>query len=115
MDDEGLPTNHASGGKPDIVCHDTNTHAITEVSLLCGRAQLASELIPIARHLADEKKQHQQQHNFALFIAPKIHEDCQRYARFVKHDEDLEICNLDIQHFIRGLQNTTNIAELLHV
>ncbi|WP_430734405.1 AlwI family type II restriction endonuclease [Helicobacter suis] len=77
VDDEGLPINHASGGKPDIVCSDSNTHVITEVSLQCGRAQLAGELIPIARHLADEMKQHQQKYNFALFIAPKIHEDCQ--------------------------------------
>ncbi|BCZ20050.1 AlwI family type II restriction endonuclease (plasmid) [Helicobacter sp. NHP19-012] len=114
VDDEGLPTSHASGGKPDILCYDPSTHAIAEVSLLCGRAQLANELIPIARHLADEKTQHPSKHNFALFIAPKIHEDCQRYARFVKHDENLEICNLDIKGFIKGLQNTIHIAELLH-
>ncbi|WP_233424215.1 AlwI family type II restriction endonuclease [Helicobacter suis] len=115
VDDEGLPTSHASGGKPDIICDDSSSHAITEVSLLCGRAQLSNELIPIARHLDEESKQHKDKHNFALFIAPTIHGDCQRYARFAKQDENLEICNLDINSFIKKLKNTTHIAELLYV
>ncbi|WP_240329634.1 AlwI family type II restriction endonuclease [Helicobacter suis] len=115
VDDEGLPTSHASGGKPDIICDDSSSHAITEVSLLCGRVQLSSELIPIARYLDEENKQHKDKHNFALFIAPIIHDDCQRYVKFVKQDEDLEICSLDIDSFIKRLKNTTHIAELLHV
>ena len=57
IDDEGLPTNTASGGKADIVCFDKEYQSLVEVTLMCGRQdQVNNEIVPIRRHLLEEKK-----------------------------------------------------------
>lgn len=103
VDDEGLPKCHASGNLPDIVCENLEHKSIVEVSLLCGAKQTTSEILPIARHL----KALESQNKFAIFIAPKIHEDSKRYARLIKLDENLEIKNYEILNFIKDLKDKT--------
>ncbi|MGX2972452.1 AlwI family type II restriction endonuclease [Helicobacter sp. T3_23-1059] len=112
IDDEGLPRNHASGNQPDIICIDKNSQSIVEVSLICGRAQTHSELLPIARHLKEMIAQTQDDTNFALFIAPKIFEDTKRYARLLKLDENLDIRNLSITEFITNLKTCESINQI---
>ncbi|RDU59427.1 AlwI family type II restriction endonuclease [Helicobacter marmotae] len=113
IDDEGLPKSHASGNQADIVCKDTKGWAIVEVSLICGRAQVNNELIPITRHLNEmiqTKKIDNMQEikSFALFIAPKIFEDSKRYVKFLAYDEGLDIRNFDILTFIQALEKINN-------
>ncbi|RDU61283.1 AlwI family type II restriction endonuclease [Helicobacter sp. MIT 14-3879] len=107
IDDEGLPKCHASGNKPDILCEDKESKSIIEVSLICGRAQVNNELLPIARHLKEIIESSIDSNVslfFALFIAPKIFEDSKRYVKFIKYDENLDIINFDILEFINQLK-----------
>ena len=115
IDDEGLPTSHASGNMPDIICDDEKSHSLTEVSLICGRAQVNNELLPISRHLKDEMSKNIDKQNFAIFVAPKIFDDSKRYVKFIKYDENLDIINLDIENFIIKLQKRSEILDLLNV
>ncbi|TLD87238.1 AlwI family type II restriction endonuclease [Helicobacter sp. MIT 05-5294] len=104
IDDEGLPKCHASGNQRDIICKDSKSQSIIEVSLICGRGQVNNELLPITRHLKNliESNQNQASQSlyFALFIAPKIFEDSKVYVEFIKFKEGLEIRNFDILEFI---------------
>lgn len=108
IDDEGLPKCFASGNQPDIACKDNLNQSIVEVSLICGRGQVNSELLPITRHLKEmiesSKDSSLNLSSFALFIAPKIFEDSKRYVKFIKFDERLDIRNLDILDFIKRLK-----------
>lgn len=115
IDDEGLPTNHASGNKPDIICYDKETCAITEVSLICGRAQINNELLPITRHLKEQKESEEQKENFAIFVAPRIFDDSKRYIKFIKFDENLDIINCDIKEFCDILSHAKDLADFLNV
>lgn len=112
IDDEGLPRNHASGNQPDIVCVDKQSKSIVEVSLICGRAQVNNELLPIARHLKELCQTSKHKMNFAIFIAPKIFEDTKRYVRFIRADEHLDIRNFTIIEFIDKLKYSLNLSEL---
>lgn len=112
IDDEGLPRNHASGNQPDIICIDEASESIVEVSLICGRAQVNNEMLPISRHLKELIKGSKQSENFAVFIAPKIFEDTRRYAEFIKFKENLEIKNLSIIDFITALKVCEKISQI---
>ncbi|RAZ52106.1 AlwI family type II restriction endonuclease [Campylobacter hyointestinalis] len=109
IDDEGLPTSHAVGNEADIYCVDLATKAIIEVSLMNGKAQIINEMLPITRHLKDRGD------DFAIFVAPKIFEDCKRYAKFIKFNENLEIINYDIDEFIMILSGIDNLKGLKNV
>lgn len=115
IDDEGLPRNHASGNQPDIFCVEQESQSIVEVSLICGRAQVNNELLPITRHLSEMIKQSKHNINFALFIAPKIFEDSKRYVEFIKFKENLDIKNLDIAHFIAQLKQCKKITQIKQI
>ena len=112
IDDEGLPTRHASGNQADIICLDKQTKSIVELSLICGRAQLHNELIPITRHLKDMIKTSSSIQNFALFVAPVIFEDSKTYVNFIKFKENLDIINYDITNFVKKLQEVDDLAGL---
>ncbi|MBD5165237.1 AlwI family type II restriction endonuclease [Helicobacter sp.] len=106
IDDEGLPKCHASGNQPDIVCKDFQSQSIVEVSLICGRGQVHSELLPITRHLKSliESNKGETLTHFAIFIAPKIFEDSKVYVEFIKFKDGLDIRNFDILEFIHQLK-----------
>lgn len=113
VDDEGLPTNTASGGKADIVCYDKIYQSLVEVTLMCGRqAQVNNEIVPIRRHLIGEKKNIA--NTFSVFIAPVIHEDTKQMAEWYKFKENLDIITYDIANFINRIQKIDCIEEMLH-
>ena len=112
VDDEGLPTNTASGGKADIVCSDKEYQSLIEVTLMCGRQeQVHNEIIPIRRHLVEEKKN--QEKTFSVLVAPIIHEDTKQIAEWYKFKEDLDIVPYDIERFLKKIKRENKIASLL--
>lgn len=112
IDDEGLPRNYASGNQADIICIDEKSQSIVEVSLICGRAQLNNELLPITRHLKEMIQYSHSKNNFAIFVAPKIFEDSNRYVKFIKYDENLDIKNFNITEFVLKLKQCQTIADI---
>lgn len=116
IDDEGLPKSHASGNQPDILCKDSKTQSIVEVSLICGRGQVNNELLPITRHLKEliqSNKEVSSLSHFAIFIAPKIFEDSKIYVDFIAYKENLLIKNFDITEFITMLKKSQTISAVV--
>ena len=112
IDDEGLPTNTASGGKADIVCFDKVYQSLVEVTLMCGRQdQVNNEIVPIRRHLLEEKKN--QENTFSVFVAPTIHEDTKQIAEWYKFKEDLDIVPYAIDEFVDKIQEADCISKLM--
>jgi hypothetical protein len=112
IDDEGLPTNTASGGKADIVCFDKEYQSLVEVTLMCGRQdQVNNEIVPIRRHLLEEKKKHEK--TFSVFIAPVIHEDTKQMAEWYKFKEDLDIVTYGVDEFVKRIQGIQCITGLI--
>lgn len=101
IDDEGLPSSHAPGNNPDIECLkiQDNSAVLIEVTLLNGTAQFKNEGFSIPRHL-DEYKKTKRNNSFALFIAPQIFKDTQRYFKFILDDENLDVRAFDIKQFV---------------
>jgi hypothetical protein len=97
-DDQGVPISTAPGGKVDIEVYRTGDEVLLlEVTMITGRAQVTTEMVPISRHYAEF------QSKYSLvsmkFVAPRIHDDAARYARFIKHDEQMDIETLSIEEF----------------
>ncbi len=112
IDDEGMPTNTASGGKADIVCIDEEYQGLVEVTLMCGRQdQVNNEIVPIRRHLLEEKKN--QEKTFSVFIAPVIHEDTKQIAEWYKYKDNLDIVTYAIDEFIGKIKEENKISSLL--
>lgn len=113
IDDEGLPTNTASGGKADIVCFDKEYQSLVEVTLMCGRqAQVNNEIVPIRRHLLEEKENYKK--TFSVFIAPTIHEDTKQIAEWYKFKEDLDIVTYAVDEFVEKIKCEEKISCLLN-
>lgn len=113
IDDEGLPTNTALGGNADIVCFDKVCQSLVEVTLMCGRQeQVNNEIIPIRRHLLEEKKNIED--TFSVFIAPVIHEDTKQAAEWYKFKENLDIITYNIEEFVTKIQEIDKISEMLN-
>lgn len=112
IDDEGLPTNTALGGKADIVCFDKEYQSLIEVTLMCGRQdQVNNEIVPIRRHLIEEKKNYEK--TFSVFVAPIIHEDTKQMAEWYKFKENLDIVTYNIDKFVDEIKQKDKISELL--
>lgn len=111
IDDEGLPTNTASGGNADIVCADKEWKSLVEVTLMCGRQdQLINEIVPIRRHLKEEKEN--RENTFSVFLAPVIHEDTKQMTEWYKFKEDLDIITFNADAFIEKLKKIKRLSEL---
>lgn len=72
---------------------------LIEVTLLNGTAQYKNEGFSVSRHL-DEYKKTKTNNSFALFIAPQIFKDTERYFKFIRHDENLDVRPIDIKQFV---------------
>lgn len=113
VDDEGLPTFTASGGRADIECSDTDCDSYFEVTLMCGRSdQVNNEIIPISRHLREAKKQKRNE-SFSVFIAPVIHPDTKEAVEWQKLKNGVDILPLSINEFVSVLSSTTKPSNLL--
>lgn len=86
IDDEGLPTSTASGGKADIECYQSDDYALVEVTLMTGAAnQTEHEMTSIEDHLI-EATENTNYFTFALFVAPILQQRALRYMNFANHD-----------------------------
>ena len=111
IDDEGIPTSTASGGMGDIECEDEKKELI-EVTLIQGRNQVTTEMLPISRHL-DELGRTTEKECAAVFLAPTIHPDAARYTKWILDTENLKIISLDIEKFIYEASNNSTLSELV--
>lgn len=112
IDDEGLPTNTAAGGKADILCFDNKFRSLIEVTLMRGKQeQVTNEIVPIRRHLKEELEKHE--NTFSVFIAPIIHEDAREMAMWYKHKDNLDIMAYAMEEFIMKIKNESELAGLL--
>lgn len=101
-DDEGLPSSHAIGGKPDIECEELRKYILVEVTMLTGTQQNIREMPSISRHLKDRIDL--KQDAISLFIAPIIFDDSLRFSKFIKHDEGLKIYPFSIKEFLSHIE-----------
>ena len=112
IDDEGLPTSTAGGNIGDIICHEGSFGSDIGVSLMCGRSdQVNNEIVPIRRHLIEMKKNNNK--SYAIFIAPKIHEDTIQVAWLYKVKEDLDILTYNLLEFINKISKIEKMHYLL--
>lgn len=112
IDDEGLPTSTAVGGKADIVCHDNKCQSLIEVTLMCGRnEQVNNEIVPIRRHLIEEKKVNE--NTFSVFVAPKIHEDALEMTEWYKYKDNIDIVAYTVTDFVEKIEKEPEILKLL--
>ena len=65
----------APANQPDIECYYDSFSSICEVTMLTGRDQWHNEGQPVMRHFRDFEKNSEQDDNYCLFVAPKIHRD----------------------------------------
>lgn len=113
IDDEGLPTNFASGGQADIICKCSDFDTLFEVTLLNGVNQNIREMPSITRHLREyntnEKKA------FSVLVAPQIHNDTLEYSQFIKNKDNLDIIPLTIHDYLSSLQLNNSIKDYLNL
>ena len=79
---------------------------------MCGRQdQVNNEIIPIRRHLLEEKKR--KENTFSVFVAPVIHEDTKQIAEWYKFKENLDIAVYSIGEFVEKIKQEDKIKTLL--
>ncbi len=106
-DDEGLPSSHAIGGKPDIECEELKKYILIEVTMLTGTQQNIREMPSISRHLKERIEL--EQDAISLFLAPIIFDDSLRFSKFIRHDEGLRIYTFSIKEFLDNLESKENL------
>lgn len=111
VDDEGLPTCCAQGNNPDIICDETGTHSIVEVTLLKGVQQHIRESLSVHRHLETEIEK-VGKYSYALFLSLKTHIDTYRYFSYVNYANKLDIKTLDIVDFIKLLETNPTLKDV---
>lgn len=111
IDDEGIPTSTASGGMGDIECED-DERELVEVTLIQGRNQVTTEMLPISRHL-EELGRTTEKDCAAIFLAPTIHPDAARYTKWILDTENLRIVSLDIEGFIAETSTKPSLSKVV--
>ncbi len=111
IDDEGIPTSTASGGMGDIECEDDKKELV-EVTLIQGRNQVTTEMLPISRHLEELNKTTEKE-CAAIFLAPTIHPDAARYTKWILDTENLKIVSLDIEGFITETSTKQSLSNVV--
>jgi len=113
IDDDGEPTNHSPGNKPDIECRYMTFKAICEVTLNTTKIQWVQEGQLVMRHLRDFEIQYPGDEIFCIFIAPQIHNDT--YSQFwisVKYEYNgfpQKIVPLTTEQFASLLETLSNL------
>lgn len=120
IDDEGLPTSTASGGKADIECYQKDTAALVEVTLMIGAAnQTEHEMTSIEDHLIETAKS-TNNYVFALFVAPVLQPRAIRYMNFANQDSLAQFDNcggisaIKIDEMVSRFIESQNLRDLLH-
>lgn len=113
VDDEGLPTFTASGGKADIECFDDDCIPLVEVTLMCARNQAINEIPAITRHLQETAEKYPHTTVFSVFVAPSIHTDTTFMIGFSKYQYNADIVAFTVEEFINQIRTKNKIIELL--
>lgn len=110
MDDTGLPTSTAGGGKGDIECIEQHHGILVEVTMLEGSTQRIVEIIPIERHLVSFKEKYTEDSQ-CIFVAPSIYCDSQREIAWIKFDSNGKnvIRPYKIDDFVNFLENSRRL------
>lgn len=87
FDDNGQPIMTAPGNTADIVCDYGDFYLAVEVTMQSGQRQYEMEGEPVARHLANIKKEYNKS-SYCFFIAPTINKSC------IAHFYTLHIANI---------------------
>ncbi|ALD66653.1 AlwI family type II restriction endonuclease [Spiroplasma cantharicola] len=113
-DDEGIPFNHATGNRPDIVFLSDLINFPIEVTLISGSADLtARELFPIVRHLKDDEMFNK--HKLVLLIAPNFYEDNFLARAFLEDDKKIKMKFLKIENVVSALLNMKTPNEVINL
>ena len=112
VDDEGLPTFTASGGKADIECFDDSSNPLVEVTLMTSKGQAANEIPAITRHLTEAISKYPNKRVFSVFIAPMIHTDTKYMIDFSKYKYDVDILAFNILEFIKVINNKNRLIDI---
>ena len=114
VDDEGLPTFTASGGKADIECFDDSSNPLVEVTLMTSKGQAANEIPAITRHLTEAINKYPNKRVFSVFIAPVIHTDTKYMIDFSKYRYDVDILAFNIPEFINEVKDKNTFADFIN-
>ena len=113
IDDEGLPTSTATGGKADIECFDKDCTPIVEVTLMTSKAQSINEIPGITRHLQERQMKYKDSKVFSLFIAPHIHSETMYMIEFSKFRSNIDIIPYTIIEYIKHLTIKKSLLSFL--
>lgn len=81
LDANLYPKSHATGGDADLICNYRSTtqypsHTVLlEATLTKSTNQRKSEMEPVSRHMMRYLQETEEEHAYALFIAPYLHEE----------------------------------------
>jgi hypothetical protein len=101
-DDEGLPSSHAPGGKPDIECLEHANCILVEVTLITGAQQNIREMPIIQRHLEDKKATNE--NSFSFFVSPRVHPDSINYSEWLRDIKKLNVFTISIKELLENLE-----------
>lgn len=73
--DDNEPTFTAPPNKADIECFYERFNSVCEVTMLTDRSQWYHEGQPVMRHVRDFERTHANKTVYALFVAPRLHQD----------------------------------------
>ena len=70
-------------------------------------------MIPIERHLIENiSNSDNDKEKFSIFIAPIIHDDAKRYAKFAKFSNKINISYYAINDFIVKVESSSKLSNL---
>ncbi|MGK0555005.1 AlwI family type II restriction endonuclease [Macrococcus capreoli] len=98
IDDEGMPTFTARGGKGDIEVYSDEKNVLVEVTLMRDKSQSTNEIPGITRHVKEYKNEFGKD-AYSLFVAPSIHIDTHYMIDFSKVRDSVEIYPMTIEKF----------------
>ena len=112
VDDEGLPTFTAAGGRADIECFDTDCKPLVEVTLMSARNQATNEMPAITRHLQEAVESNPDTTIFSVLVAPAIHTDTIYMAGYSKHRYGVDIYPFTVSQFLDKIRDLNRIIEI---
>lgn len=113
--DDNEPTFTAPANKADIECFYERFNSVCEVTMLTDRSQWYNEGQPVMRHVRDFENTHTDKAVYALFIAPRIHQDTiETFWMSIKYGykgATQKIIPLSISQFIKLLEMLLEIRK----
>ncbi|WP_211276335.1 AlwI family type II restriction endonuclease [Mesoplasma lactucae] len=113
-DDQGVPYTHAPGGKPDILFKSSDLTFPIEVTLLRSKDDLFSkEIIPIKRHLLDNKEENEM--GVVIFVSPRFHEDNYDEMDFLEERFKISYKPIVISELVDKITNLNDYHEVINL